>query len=139
MILPRLSWNMADDGVIVICATDEQGRMFELCDIWLRPLIERGKMTKDAARDFQISAAERICAMWNKDATQHQWHSIESCPENVTVAFMGGAAGWYSVGRMRHSVMRMGGAFWPSWWGGGWANCITSDEDTWPTHWRTIA
>jgi len=139
MSIPRLSWNMADDGVVTICATDESGRMFELCDVWRRPAIERGGMSKEAARDFQVAAAERICAAWNKYAVEHAWNHISTCPENTTVAFKGGAADWYSVGRMRHSVERIGGGAWPSWWGGGWANGITSDEATWPTHWRTIA
>lgn len=139
MNLPRLSWNMAEDGVVTIFATDAEGRLFDLCDVWRRPAIERGGMGKDAARDFQVAAAERICAAWNKDAIEHTWHPISSCPENTTVAFKGGAADWYSVGRMRHSVERMSGNAWPSWWGGGWVNNITSDETTWPTHWRTIA
>lgn len=139
MSLPRLSWNMADDGVVTIFATDAEGRLFDLCDVWRRPAIERGGMGKDAARDFQVAAAERICAAWNKDAIEHTWHPIGTCPENTTVAFKGGAADWYSVGRMRRSVGRMSGTVWPSWWGGGWANNITSDEATWPTHWRTIA
>ncbi len=139
MSLPRLSWNMGDDGVVTIYATDAEGRMFDLCDVWRKPAIDRGGMTKDAARDFQVGAAERICAMWNTDAVEHTWHDISTCPENTTVAFKGGAADWYSVGRMRRSVERMDGSFWPSWWGGGWANNITSNEATWPTHWRTLA
>lgn len=139
MNLPRLSWVMADDGAVTIRATDAKGRMFDIGDIWYRPLIDRAGMSRDAARDFQTSAAERICASWNKDAIDPIWHDIATCPENMTVAFKGGAANWYSVGRMRHSVERMNGSFWPSWWGGGWANNITNDPDTWPTHWRALA
>lgn len=67
MSLPRLSWNMADDGVVTICATDAEGRMFEVCDVWRRPAIERGGMNKEEARAFQVFAAERICGAWNRD------------------------------------------------------------------------
>ena len=67
MSLPRLSWNMDEDGVACISATDESGRMFALCDLWRKPAIERGGMTKEAARAFQVFAAERICAAWNRD------------------------------------------------------------------------
>lgn len=67
MRLPRLSWNMDEDGVACISATDETGRMFAMCDVWRKPAIDRGEMTKEAARAFQVFAAERICAAWNKD------------------------------------------------------------------------
>jgi len=67
MSLPRLSWNMDEEGVVCISATDEAGRMFEVCDVWRKPAIERGGMTKEAARAFQVFAAERICAAWNRD------------------------------------------------------------------------
>jgi len=67
MNLPRLSWNMDEEGVACISATDETGRIFAVCDVWRNPAIERGGMTKEAARAFQIFAAERICAAWNRD------------------------------------------------------------------------
>lgn len=67
MRLPRLSWNMDEEGVVCVSATDETGRMFAICDVWRKPLIDRGGMTKEAARAFQVFAAERICAAWNKD------------------------------------------------------------------------
>ena len=64
---PRLSWNMADDGVVVIYATDHEGRVFDFCDIWRKPAIEKGCMTKEAARAFQVAAAKRICMTWNEE------------------------------------------------------------------------
>ena len=67
MSLPSLSWNMDEQGVACISATDADGRMFPLCDVWRNPSITLGGMGKDAARDFQILAAERICAAWNAD------------------------------------------------------------------------
>ena len=67
MSLPRLSWNMDEHGVACIWATDDTGRMFPLCDVWRKPAIERGGMTKEDARAFQAFAAERICAAWNRD------------------------------------------------------------------------
>ena len=72
MSFPRLSWNMDDQGVACISATDATGRMFPLCDVWRKPAIDLGGMTKDAARELQILTAERICAAWNsdKDAAQ---------------------------------------------------------------------
>lgn len=67
MSLPRLSWNMGEDGVITIYATYSQDRAFDLCDIWRKPAIEKGFMDRQAAIAFQVMAAERICAAWNQD------------------------------------------------------------------------
>jgi hypothetical protein len=67
MNLPRLSWNMDEDGVACVFATDDAGRMFPVLDVWRKPAIDRGGMTKEAARAFQVFAAERICAAWNRD------------------------------------------------------------------------
>jgi len=64
----RLSWNMGADGVVEVSATDSEGRMFSLLDIYRRPLIERGGMEKTEARDFQITVAERLCNGWNARA-----------------------------------------------------------------------
>lgn len=69
---PRLSWNMDEDGVISVTATDDSGRMYALLDIFRRPMIERGAMTKEEARSFQIFAAERICNAWNADKSASQ-------------------------------------------------------------------
>lgn len=69
---PRLSWNMEEDGVIAILATDDAGRMFPLMDLFRQPMIARGGMSKDAARAFQIFAAERVCAAWNNDKAASQ-------------------------------------------------------------------
>ena len=46
MNLPRLSWNMDEDGVACVFATDDAGRMFPVLDVWRRPAIDRGGMTK---------------------------------------------------------------------------------------------
>jgi hypothetical protein len=67
MSLPRLSWNMDEQGVACISATDAEGRMFPVCDLWRKPAIDRGGMTKEGAQAFQVFAAERICAAWNRD------------------------------------------------------------------------
>ena len=64
---PRISWNMEEDGVIAVSATQDDGRMFPLLDIFRQPLIQRGQMSKEEARAFQIAAAERICAAWNEE------------------------------------------------------------------------
>ena len=68
----RLSWNMSEDGVAEVSATDSEGRMFPLLDVYRRPLIERGKMTKEEAHMFQAFAAERICSAWNSDEAAAQ-------------------------------------------------------------------
>jgi len=68
----RLSWNMGADGVVEVSATDSDGRMFPLLDIYRRPLIERGQMTKEEARTFQAFSAERICSAWNSDEAAAQ-------------------------------------------------------------------
>lgn len=65
----RLSWNMSEDGVAEVSATDAEGRVFPVLDVFRRPLIDRGKMSKHEARAFQVFAAERICAAWNVDHT----------------------------------------------------------------------
>lgn len=72
MSIPRLSWNMDEDGVISVSATDDSGRMYALLDIFRRPMIERGAMTREEARSFQIFAAERICNAWNTDKSASQ-------------------------------------------------------------------
>ncbi len=80
MSLPRLSWNMGDDGVATIYATDAAGRVFDLCDVWRKPAIDRGGMTNEDARAFQAMAAERICSAWNSDedaATIAEEHRID--------------------------------------------------------------
>lgn len=69
---PRLSWNIDEDGVISVYATDESGRVYALLDIFRRPMIEHGGMTKDAAKSFQVFAAERICNAWNNDKCASQ-------------------------------------------------------------------
>ena len=68
----RLSWNMGEDGVAEVSATDADGRIFPLLDIYRRPLIERGQMTKSEAQAFQVFAAERLCAAWNSDESAAQ-------------------------------------------------------------------
>ncbi len=66
MSLPRLSWNMGDDGVVTIYATYSPDRVFDMCDVWRQPAIEKGRMDRQAAIAFQVDAAERICAAWNE-------------------------------------------------------------------------
>lgn len=65
--LPRLSWNMSHDGVAEVSATDAEGRVFPVLDIFRQPLIARSGMCKDEAKAFQVFAAERICKAWNAD------------------------------------------------------------------------
>ena len=61
----KLSWNMSEDGVAEVSATDADGRMFPVLDIYRQPLVLRAHMKREEARAFQIEAAERICAGWN--------------------------------------------------------------------------
>jgi hypothetical protein len=68
----RISWNMGEDGVATIYAHLENGTGFDLLDIYRRPLIELGGMTKETAQAFQAFAAERICAAWNNDKSASQ-------------------------------------------------------------------
>ncbi len=72
MIKPRLSWNMGEDGVATVYARTDDGKVFDLLDIFRRPMIERGGMAKEAARAFQVMAAERFCNAWNDDVTASQ-------------------------------------------------------------------
>lgn len=58
---------MGEDGVITIYARYDEFRAFDLCDVWRNPAIEKGFMDRQAAIAFQIEAAERICAAWNRD------------------------------------------------------------------------
>ena len=67
MKIVRLSWNMSEDGVAEVSATDADGRMFPLLDVFRQPLIARGGMTRFEAAAFQTFAAERICNAWNSD------------------------------------------------------------------------
>lgn len=67
--LPSLSWNMSHDGVAEVSATDSEGRVFPVLDVFRQPLIARGGMSKDEAKAFQVFAAERICKAWNTDKT----------------------------------------------------------------------
>ena len=65
----RLSWNMSEDGVAEVSATDAEGRMFPVLDVFRQPLVLRGHMTNAEAKAFQSFAAERICMAWNSDHT----------------------------------------------------------------------
>ena len=67
MKIVRLSWNMSEDGVAEVSATDADGRMFPVLDVFRQPLSARGGMTKFEAAAFQTFAAERICSAWNSD------------------------------------------------------------------------
>lgn len=67
--LPILSWNMSHDGVAEVSATDSEGRMFPILDIFCQPLIARGGMSKNEAKALQVFSAERICKAWNSDKT----------------------------------------------------------------------
>jgi len=65
----KLSWNMSADGVVEVSATDSSGVMFPVLDLYRKPLIERGGMTKEEAKAFQVFSSERICNAWNSDMT----------------------------------------------------------------------
>ena len=61
----KFSWNMSADGVVEVSATDSSGVMFPVLDLYRKPLIERGGMTKEEAKAFQVFSSERICNAWN--------------------------------------------------------------------------
>lgn len=56
----KLSWNRDEDGVIVIYATDTQGRVAPAADLWLQPLIDKLGMTRTEAMSLQGAVAERV-------------------------------------------------------------------------------
>jgi lauroyl/myristoyl acyltransferase len=39
---PRLSWKMGEDGVVTVYASTDDGKMFDLLDIYRRQMVERG-------------------------------------------------------------------------------------------------
>ena len=78
----RLSWNMSDDGVAEVWAADADGLVFPLLDIYRQPLVLRGHMKREEARELQIFVAEWICEAWNadKDAEASENHKIDPFP-----------------------------------------------------------
>lgn len=63
----RLSWNMADDGVITVYARTPDGKVFDLADIWRRPMMKKLGIELTDARLIQIIIADRIVGEWNNE------------------------------------------------------------------------
>ena len=61
----RLSWNRDDEGIITIYATSE-GRIAEVADLWIKPLMDRLGISRSAAKGMQERFAETFTASWNE-------------------------------------------------------------------------
>jgi hypothetical protein len=62
----RLGWNRAEDGVITVYAHSGDGRVADVADFWLGPMIERFGMTRDAAKEWQQRFAEMLVEKHNE-------------------------------------------------------------------------
>ncbi|GEM_PF-4819428 len=49
----RLGWNRAEDGVITVYAHTHDGRVADIADFWLRPMVERFGVERETALRWQ--------------------------------------------------------------------------------------
>lgn len=60
----RLSWMRDDEGVVVVYATDNRGRVVSVADFWTGPLREIG-VSNARAKAIQQQLAETLVMNWN--------------------------------------------------------------------------
>lgn len=61
-----LEWKQADDGVITVSARASDGRVADVADFWLRPMIESFGMTKADAKEWQAQFADLLVRSYNR-------------------------------------------------------------------------
>ena len=61
----KLGWNRSEDGVITIYGHLGTGRVFDVADLWLRPLMAATGANRDGALRKQQEFAEFFVAAWN--------------------------------------------------------------------------
>jgi hypothetical protein len=62
----RFSWNRGEDGVVTVYGTTSDGRVFDVADFWLNPMIERLGVSRAVALDYQQQHAELLVTAHNK-------------------------------------------------------------------------
>ena len=62
----RLGWNRGEDGVITVYATSSDGRVADVADFWIRPLVADFGMTRTAALEWQQQFAELLVNSHNR-------------------------------------------------------------------------
>lgn len=66
----RLGWDMAEDGVITVYAHASDGRVADVADFWLQPLIDRFGMNRADAKEWQQQFAEMLVEHHNRFFTE---------------------------------------------------------------------
>lgn len=62
----RLGWNRAEDGVITVYAHTSDGRVADVADFWLKPMMERFGADRATALEFQQQFAEMLVNAHNR-------------------------------------------------------------------------
>jgi len=66
----KLSWNRAEDGVVTVYATASDGRVVEIADFWLKPLVDKFGMDRQDAKWMQQNFAENLVSLYSKHFTE---------------------------------------------------------------------
>jgi len=64
----RLGWNRAEDGVVTVYAHTGTGRVIEVADFWLKPIMDATGAKREQALRKQKEFAEFFVAAWNASA-----------------------------------------------------------------------
>ncbi len=62
----RLSWIRDEHGIITVYATTSDGRICEMADFWIKPMMERFGVDRYTALDWQHKCAELLVHNWNR-------------------------------------------------------------------------
>lgn len=73
----KLSWNRAEDGVVTVYATSSDGRVVEIADFWLTPLVEKFGMDRENAKWMQQNFAENLVSLYDKHFTTQPCGDLE--------------------------------------------------------------
>jgi len=79
----QLSWNRDEDGVITVYATMNDGKIADVADFWLTPLVERFGMDRESAKCMQQNFAECLVTLHNKHFTKQNVKKDWKCPLNM--------------------------------------------------------
>lgn len=63
----QLSWNRDEDGVITVYGTTTDGRIYDVADFWVTPMIERLGVSRELALDWQRQHAELLVNTFNNN------------------------------------------------------------------------
>lgn len=77
----KYSWNRGEDGVITVYAHMANGKVVDVADFWLSPLVKI-MGTRSAAKSEQQALAEMFCEYMNRPKGWVCPIGLEGCKEN---------------------------------------------------------